>query len=198
MDFTKQIREEISLTSGLLAQIADDAALTRQIATVVEHFVTAMRSGDKVLWCGNGGSAADAQHLAAEFVVRFTVNRPALPSLALSVDTSALTACANDFGYEQVFARQVEALGREGDVLVGLSTSGNSPNVVAALKTARERKLITIGMTGADGGKMAEFCDTLLRVPSRRTQNIQEAHGVFGHIIVQLMEQALFPEKFQS
>ena len=189
------LQDNIRAAQTLLAGLA---GLEPQVALAADAIATALLSGHKLLACGNGGSAADAQHLAAEFVVRFTVNRPALPSLALSVDTSALTAWANDFGYEQVFARQVEALGREGDVLVGLSTSGNSPNVVAALKTARERKLITIGMTGADGGKMAEFCDTLLRVPSRRTQNIQEAHGVFGHIIVQLMEQALFPEKFQS
>ena len=189
------LQDNIRAAQTLLAGLA---GLEPQVALAADAIATALLSGHKLLACGNGGSAADAQHLAAEFVVRFTVNRPALPSLALSVDTSALTACANDFGYEQVFARQVEALGREGDVLVGLSTSGNSPNVVAALKTAREKKLITVGMTGVDGGKMAEFCDTLLRVPSRRTQNIQEAHGVFGHIIVQLMEQALFPEKFQS
>jgi D-sedoheptulose 7-phosphate isomerase len=198
MDFDKRIREEITLTSALLRQISDDPALVKQIATVAEHFIHCMRTGGKVLWCGNGGSAADAQHMAAEFVVRFTVNRPALPSLALSVDTSALTACANDFGYEQVFARQVEALGRKGDVLVGLSTSGNSPNVVAALRVAREKEIVTIGLTGAGGGAMAALCDTLLQVPSKRTQNIQEAHGVFGHIIVGLMEQTLFPESFRT
>jgi phosphoheptose isomerase len=133
MRFQQRIHEEVSLTAAMLLEIAADEALMDEIATVAEQFIACMRSGGKVLWCGNGGSAADAQHLAAEFVVRFTVGRPALPSLALTVDTSVLTACANDFGYEQVFARQVEALGHKGDVLVGMSTSGNSPTVLCAL-----------------------------------------------------------------
>jgi D-sedoheptulose 7-phosphate isomerase len=196
MDFEKRIRDEVTLTSTLLRQIAADPAQVAAIATVAEQFVACMQAGGKVLWCGNGGSAADAQHLAAEFVVRFTVNRPALPSIALSVDTSILTACANDFGYDQVFARQVEAFGNKGDILVGISTSGNSPSVVCALRTAREKGLVTIGMTGASGGAMAALCDTLLAVPSNRTQNVQEAHILFGHIIVGLMEETLFPDSF--
>jgi D-sedoheptulose 7-phosphate isomerase len=198
MRFQQRIHEEVSLTAAMLLEIAADAALMDEIATVADQFIACMRSGGKVLWCGNGGSAADAQHLAAEFVVRFTVGRPALPSLALTVDTSVLTACANDFGYEQVFARQVEALGRKGDVLVGMSTSGNSPTVLCALETARNAGLATIGFTGASGGKMAGLCDTLLRVPSERTQNIQEAHILFGHIVVGLMEETLYPEKFAA
>ena len=196
MDFEKRIRNEIALTSDLLQQVAADPAQVTAIATVAEQFIACMKAGGKVLWCGNGGSAADAQHLAAEFVVRFTVNRPALPSIALSVDTSILTACANDFGYEHVFARQVEAFGRKGDVLVGISTSGNSASVVCALRTAREKGLVTVGLTGAGGGKMSQLCDTLLAVPSQRTQNIQEAHILFGHIIVGLMEETLFPDSF--
>jgi D-sedoheptulose 7-phosphate isomerase len=196
MDFEKRIREEIILAGGLLQQIAADPALVHEIAKVAEQFVACLREGGKVLWCGNGGSAAEAQHLAAEFVVRFTVARPALPSMSLTVDTSVLTACANDFGYDQVFARQVEAFGHPADVLVALSTSGNSPGILRALETARSRGLVTVGFTGANGGKMPPLCDTLLRVPSERTQNIQEAHAVFGHIIVALMEESLFPEKF--
>jgi D-sedoheptulose 7-phosphate isomerase len=198
MRFQQRIHEEVSLTAAMLLEIAADEGLMGEIATVAEQFIACMRSGGKVLWCGNGGSAADAQHLAAEFVVRFTVGRPALPSLALTVDTSVLTACANDFGYEQVFARQVEALGRTGDVLVGISTSGNSPTVLCALETARKAGMVTIGFTGATGGKMAGLCETLLRVPSERTQNIQEAHILFGHIIVGLMEETLYPEKFAA
>jgi D-sedoheptulose 7-phosphate isomerase len=196
MDFEKRIRDEANLTATLLQKIAQDAGLVKKIATVAEQFVACMQAGGKVLWCGNGGSAADAQHLAAEFVIRFTVNRPALASLALTVDTSILTAGSNDFGYDKVFARQVEALGREGDILVGISTSGNSESVVCALRTAREKGISTIGFTGQGGGKMADLCDTLLCVPSDRTQNIQEAHILFGHIIVGLMEETLFPENF--
>jgi len=196
MRFQQRIHEEVSLTAAMLLEIAADETLMGEIATVAEQFIDCMRGGGKVLWCGNGGSAADAQHLAAEFVVRFTVGRPALPSLALSVDTSVLTACANDFGYEQVFARQVEALGRKGDVLVGISTSGNSPTILCALEAARNAGIVTVGFTGKGGGKMAELCDTMLRVPSERTQNIQEAHILFGHIVVGLMEETLYPEKF--
>jgi len=196
MDTATKIRDEIALTSKLLASIAADDALVAAIASVAQQFVACLLAGGKVLWCGNGGSAADAQHLAAEFVVRFTVDRPALASLALTVDTSALTACANDYGYDHVFGRQVMALGNPGDALVGISTSGNSTSVVNALLAARGKGITTIGMTGSTGGKMAAVCDTLLRVPSDRTQNIQEAHILFGHIIVGLMEQTLFPEKF--
>jgi D-sedoheptulose 7-phosphate isomerase len=196
MDFEQRIRDEITLTTTLLQAIAADPALVAAIATVAEQFVACMKAGGKVLWCGNGGSAADAQHLAAEFVVRFTRPRPALPSLALSVDTSVLTACANDFGFDQVFARQVQALGHPGDVLVGISTSGKSESVLCALRAAREKGLVTIGLTGATGGEMPTLCDTLLRVPSERTQNVQEAHILFGHIIVGLMEETLFPDSF--
>jgi len=198
MRFQQRIHEEVSLTAAMLLEIAADEGLMGEIATVADQLIACMRSGGKVLWCGNGGSAADAQHLAAEFVVRFTRSRPALASLALTVDTSVLTACANDFGYEQVFARQVEAFGNKGDVLVGMSTSGNSPTILGALHAARARGLITIGFTGAGGGKMAGLCDTILRVPSERTQNIQEAHILFGHIVVGLMEETLFPETFAA
>ncbi len=141
-----------------------------------------LRAGGKILWCGNGGSAADSQHLAAEIVGRFRRERRGLPSVALTTDTSILTAVANDYGYEAVFSRQVEALGKAGDLLVGISTSGNSSNVVAALEAARSQGLVTVGFTGAGGGKMSEVADHLFAVASRDTARIQEAHILAGHL----------------
>jgi D-sedoheptulose 7-phosphate isomerase len=141
-----------------------------------------LRSGKKVLLCGNGGSAADAQHIAAEFVGRYEKERRAYPSIALTTDTSALTAIGNDYGYERVFARQVEALATAGDVLIAISTSGNSPNVLAAIEKAREIGCVVIGMTGRGGGKMRDMCDALIAVPADRTARIQEAHITIGHL----------------
>lgn len=155
---------------------------TASIVRCAELIWDAFAAGKKVLLCGNGGSAADAQHIAAEFVGRYETERRALPSVALTTDTSALTALGNDYGYERIFARQVEALANEGDVLIGISTSGNSPNVLAALIKAREHGCINIGMTGAKGGKMTDLCDAVLRVPSERTARIQEAHITVAHI----------------
>ncbi|SDF49073.1 D-sedoheptulose 7-phosphate isomerase [Desulfovibrio legallii] len=151
-----------------------------------------LAQGGKVLFCGNGGSAADAQHLAAELVNRFLMDRPALPGLALTTDTSALTAIGNDLDFSRVFARQVEALGRKGDVLAGISTSGNSPNVLAALETARRAGLCTIGFTGNGGGAMASLCDILLDVPHTSTPLIQETHIAAGHLLCQLTDYYLF------
>ncbi len=151
------------------------------------------RSGGKVLLCGNGGSAADAQHLAAEFVSVLERDRvrPALPAVALTTDTSLLTASANDFGFEHVFARQVEALGRRGDALVAISTSGTSPNVLAALRQARATGVQTVGFTGRSGGGMVELSDVLIKIPSESTQHIQEAHIAVGHILCELVEREL-------
>lgn len=143
----------------------------------------ALRSEKKLLFAGNGGSAADAQHLATELVVRFAVNRRALPAIALTTDTSILTAIGNDLGFEHLFARQIAALGQPGDVLVAISTSGRSANVVAACREARERKLAVIGLTGESGGAMGELCDVLVRVPSNTTAYIQQVHIAVGHII---------------
>ncbi len=148
----------------------------------------ALAGGHKVLFCGNGGSAADSQHLAAEFVGRFQKERCALPALALTVDTSILTAVANDYGYGIVFQRQVEALGQAGDVLVGISTSGNSANVLAAIGAAKRRDMAVIGMTGQGGGKMMEACDVCLAVPSKVTARTQEMHIMMGHILCELAE----------
>jgi D-sedoheptulose 7-phosphate isomerase len=150
-----------------------------------------IRGGGKLLLFGNGGSAADAQHLAAECIVRYKTDRAPIAAIALTTDTSTLTACANDFSFDQLFARQIEALARPGDVVVGLSTSGNSPNVVDGLKKARARGASTIGMTGATGGKMNEHCDALLCVPSRVTARIQEMHILLGHMLCKALEQRL-------
>lgn len=151
-----------------------------------------LAGGGKILLCGNGGSAADAQHLAAEFVNRFLMDRPALPALALSTDTSALTAIGNDLDFSQIFARQVEALGRKGDLLVGISTSGNSANVLAALQTARRTGLFTVGLTGQSGGGMAPLCHILLETPTRHTPLVQELHIAAGHLFCQLTDYYLF------
>jgi D-sedoheptulose 7-phosphate isomerase len=163
------------------------------VAAVAEAFVTALRSGRNLLFFGNGGSAADAQHLAAEFVNRFAGDRPALPAIALTTDTSVLTSIGNDSAFSRIFARQVEALGRPGDVAVGLSTSGRSPNVLEGLRAAQERGLVTVGFGGGDGGGMAGLCRHLLLVPSRSTPRIQEIHILAGHVICQLVEDALYP-----
>ena len=148
----------------------------------------ALAEGHKVLFCGNGGSAADSQHLAAEFVGRFQKERKGLPAVALTVDTSILTAIANDYGYETVFARQVQALGEPGDVLIGISTSGNSQNVLLAIAEAKAKGIACIGMTAEGGGKMAEACDICLAVPARVTARAQEMHILMGHILCELVD----------
>jgi D-sedoheptulose 7-phosphate isomerase len=152
---------------------------------------SAIRAGGKLLLFGNGGSAADAQHVAAELVIRYKADRPAIAAIALTTDTSALTACANDLGFDMVFARQVEALARPGDVAVAFSTSGNSPNVLAALREARKRNARTTGFTGGDGGAMRELCDATIVIPSRVTARIQEMHITVGHMLCKALEQRL-------
>lgn len=170
--------------------------LEEPLLQAAEFLVTTIRQGGKILACGNGGSAADAQHFVAELVVRLrrSFNRPAIPALALTTDTSILTAGANDYGFENVFARQVEALGREGDALVAFSTSGNSPNVVEAVRLARKKEIRVIGVLGGDGGVLKEMVDLPLVVASRETARIQEAHGVLIHILCDLLETELFAE----
>ena len=166
------------------------------IAETAEKMAQALRDGRKVLLFGNGGSAADAQHIAAEFVGRFIPDRIPLPALSLATDTSALTALGNDYGYDAVFSRQVQALGNAGDIAIGISTSGNSPNVLAAIDVARSRSLLTIGLTGQDGGKMNGRTDILFRVPSRMTPRIQETHITLGHVLCELIDRELFPEAY--
>lgn len=168
------------------------AALGAELRRAAEAMIACYRAGGTAIFCGNGGSAADAQHLAAEFVGRYLVERRPLPALALHANTSALTAIGNDYGYEQVFARPLEALARPGDVLVALSTSGNSPSIVAAARKARDLGLTTIVLTGAGGGQMASWANILLAVPSTETPRIQENHILIGHCLCQAVEQALF------
>jgi D-sedoheptulose 7-phosphate isomerase len=170
-------------------------ATTRMLAQPLEGMLDiwerSIRSGGKILLFGNGGSAADAQHIAAEFVVRYQADRPPIAAIALTTDTSTLTAGGNDLGYESVFARQIEALGRAGDVAVGISTSGKSPNVIAALLEARARGMHTTGLSGGDGGAMVRLCDSLVVVPSRVTARIQEMHIMTGHILCKALERRL-------
>ena len=171
------------------AKVIDQLKLQQELfENVAHHMIGAIRDGKKVLWCGNGGSAADSQHLAAELVGRFRRERRAWPSIALTTDTSILTAVGNDYGYDAIFARQVEALCQAGDVLVGLSTSGNSPNVCNAIQCARSIGAYTVGMTGEDGGQLAAMADLCLRVASRSTARIQECHILFGHLLCDRME----------
>jgi len=188
------IRALLRETARNLEAMAADQALVEDIAKVAHACVTALGSGRKILFAGNGGSAADAQHLAAELVSRFAYDRPGLPAFALTTDTSVLTAIGNDYGYERLFARQIEAVGAPGDVFFGISTSGRSPNVLSALDVARAKGLVTIGMTGRNGGQMASRCDHLLRAHSDATPRIQESHIAIGHAICQLIETALFPK----
>ena len=168
------------------------------IAETAAKMTEALRQGRKVLLFGNGGSAADAQHIAAEFVGRFIPDRIALPAISLATDTSALTALGNDYGYNTVFSRQIQALGNSGDIAIGISTSGNSPNVLEAVDAARTKGLFTIGFTGQDGGKMNGRMDVLFKVPSRMTPRIQETHITLGHVLCELIDRALFPEAYSQ
>jgi D-sedoheptulose 7-phosphate isomerase len=163
------------------------------VSEVAETCSDALRAGRKLLLFGNGGSAADAQHLAAEFVNRFAIDRPALPAIALTTDTSVLTSIGNDEHFNRIFARQIEALGRPGDVAVGISTSGRSRNVLEALRAAADLGLLTVGFTGGGGGSMRSVCRHLIRVPSDETPRIQEIHILVGHIVCQLVDETLFP-----
>ncbi|MBB1125149.1 D-sedoheptulose-7-phosphate isomerase [Thiospirillum jenense] len=172
-----------------LAVIRDLATLTPQIAQIADQMWAGLTSGGRIFWLGNGGSAADCQHLAAELVGRFARERPGLASIALTTDTSILTSVANDYGFNQIFARQVAALCRAGDVVMALSTSGNSPNVLRALETAAQLGVTRIGLSGGDGGQMRQLCDHCLCVPATNTARIQEAHIVIGHLWCDLLEQ---------
>lgn len=164
-----------------------------ETAEIISH---GFRNGRKVVLFGNGGSAADAQHIAAEFVGRFMPDRTALPALSLSTDTSVLSAIANDYGYEHVFSRQIDALGSPGDTAIAISTSGNSPNVLRGIVSAKARGLYTVGMTGESAGKMNGQVETLFRVPSRSTPRIQETHIMIGHVLCELIDRMLFPEAY--
>jgi D-sedoheptulose 7-phosphate isomerase len=187
-----KIREIISESLTVKSQVLGDPRLIGVVGEVVTLIVDRFREGKHLYFCGNGGSAADAQHLAAEFSGRFYINRDALPSEALHCNTSYLTAVANDFSYDLIYARLIKGIGKPRDILVGMSTSGNSTNIVQAFETAREKGITTIGMTGEGGGRLAALCDYLIEIPSRNTPRIQEGHMLLGHIICQLVEQQYF------
>jgi D-sedoheptulose 7-phosphate isomerase len=182
------IAQSIAVKQTLLA----DISLQNRLDKLIEAAVKTFETGGKILFCGNGGSAADAQHISAELSGRFYKDRPPLFAEALHVNSSYLTAVANDYSYDEVFARMTQAMGRKGDILVGISTSGNSKNVVKALEKAKEIGMITVGMTGENGGKMATICDYLLNVPSNDTPRIQECHILLGHILCQQIEEKMF------
>ncbi|HEB9272661.1 phosphoheptose isomerase [Campylobacter sp. BCW_6875] len=177
-------------------QILKDENLIILIKNASLEVIKAYKNGNKTLLAGNGGSAADAQHIAGEFVSRFYFDRPGIASIALSTDTSILTAIGNDYGYENLFARQVQAQGVKGDVFIGISTSGNSKNILKALELCKQKEIISIGLSGASGGAMNELCDYCIKVPSTCTPRIQEAHILIGHIICAIVEEELFGKGF--
>jgi D-sedoheptulose 7-phosphate isomerase len=183
------VASSLTESADVKRALAENAA--GEIAAMARRITDAVVGGGKLLLCGNGGSAADAQHVAAELVGRFIVERRALPAIALTTDTSVLTSLLNDYGGESVFVRQIEALGNQGDVLLALSTSGESPNVLAAVRTARALGLTTIGLTGERGGAVARSCDIAIRVPSSSTARIQEAHITICHVICDAVERAV-------
>ena len=187
-----KIKSIISASIDTKQKLLADETIINTITQCVDLLVSCFKNGNKVLFCGNGGSAADAQHLAAEFSGRFYTDRDALPAEALHCNTSYITAVANDYSYDVIYSRLVKGMGNKGDVLIGLSTSGNSKNIIAAFEVAREKGMITIGFTGESGGKMKATSDYLLNVPSNDTPRIQESHIMLGHIICQLVEEKYF------
>ncbi len=191
----ESIKKALKESADLKLQVAE--LLSERILEVAKALSSTIEGGGKAMFCGNGGSAADSQHLAAELVVRLTgqSNRRALPAMALTTDSSILTACSNDFGFDNVFARQIEALGKKGDILFAISTSGNSPNVIKAVEVAGKIHVVTIGMLGSGGGKLAAMTDHPLVIPSSDTQRIQEVHIAIGHIIISLVERILFSDQ---
>lgn len=196
--YDKLIRDSINESIEVKGLLLDNCM--DSIESAGKLLAAQLFKGNKLMLCGNGGSAADSQHIAAELVVRLrsSVNRPALAAIALTVDPSIMTAGGNDIGFDNVFARSVEAIGREGDVLVAISTSGNSENVFRAIEQAKRQNIIVVGLLGGDGGKIAGVCDELVVVPSKVTARIQESHILVGHIWCEMIEEILFPEMFES
>lgn len=194
MSLTARLAQAVAEANRLKNQLVAEQA--DQVAAAARLLADTLQRGGKILLFGNGGSAADAQHLAAEFVNRFQIERPPLAALALTTDTSILTSIANDYDFQEVFAKQVRALGREGDAALGLSTSGRSPNVVLGLEAAQEMGLATLALSGGDGGPVAAAAQLAIVVPSRNTPRIQEVHITLGHILCDLVDFLLFPEAF--
>ncbi len=195
IDFERRVAELIGASIATKQSLLRDQEIILAVAKVSELLIDALRQGNKVLLFGNGGSAADAQHIAAEFVGRFAFDRPALPALALSVNSSCVTAIGNDYGFDRVFSRQLEALARPGDVAIGISTSGNSLNVQNAMLTAKKIGLHTIALTGRSGGKLMSMVDHCICAPSEETPRIQECHILIGHVISELVEREIFHEE---
>lgn len=189
------VQQIIESSIATKQQIINDGTLMTAVEKVAEAIISCYQNGGKVLFCGNGGSAADAQHLAAELSGRFYFDRPPLEAEALHVNSSYVTAVANDYSYNDIYSRYVNGVGKPGDVIIGFSTSGNSENIVRALKVARDKKMTTVGMTGAMGGKLRELSDYLLNVPSLDTPRIQESHIMLGHIFCEMVEEGLFGKK---
>jgi D-sedoheptulose 7-phosphate isomerase len=194
-DFEKRIRNSIESDIATKQSLLGNAQFFSSLSAVAALLISTFKNKKKILLFGNGGSAADAQHIAAELVGRFAFDRPALPALALTVDTSCITAIANDHGFDQIFARQLESHGRPGDVAVGISTSGNSPNILVALEAAKKLGLARVGFTGESGGKLLPLVDHCLCAPSKHTPRIQECHSLIGHILAEIVEQELFHEQ---
>ncbi len=188
------IKQQIKKSYEIKQYIYKDEALLNNIETVAKKCVKLYRGDKKTILAGNGGSAADAQHIAAEMVGRYGFDRPSLPSLALTTDTSALTAIGNDYGYDRVFSRQLEGMGQEGDIFIGISTSGNSLNIIKAFEVAKKKNIFTVALVGRDGGEMAKIADISLIVPSDSTPRIQESHILIGHIICDIIEKEIFAD----
>jgi len=186
------IIKQIADSAATKQAILDNETLLDAIVTVAQECVAVYRKGKKTMLAGNGGSAADAQHIAAELVGRYGFDRPSIPSLALTTDSSNLTAIGNDYGYDKVFSRQLEGMAQEGDLFIGISTSGNSQNIINAFESAKERGVITVALVGRDGGKMAQMADFALIIPSNATPRIQESHILIGHILCDIIEKELF------
>jgi D-sedoheptulose 7-phosphate isomerase len=191
---TTYIKDQIDSAAALVKSLQSANDVIEQADLAAKACVAALARGKKVLFAGNGGSAADSQHMAGEFVSRFNYDRPGLAAFALTVDTSILTAIGNDYGYDHSFSRQIEAVGQEGDIFFAYSTSGNSPNIVKALQAAKAKGIVCIGMTGNRKGSMEALCDLCIRIPSASTPKIQEGHLIIGHAICGLVEEMVFPE----
>ena len=192
MGMKEKIQSIIKASIETKQEVLKNELLIDTIGKIVDEIVKAFKNGNRVYFCGNGGSAADAQHLAAEFSGRFYIDRNALPAEALHCNTSYITAVANDYSYDAIYSRIIDGIGQAGDVLIGLSTSGNSGNIIKAFETARNKKMITVGFTGATGGQMKAVSDYLINIPSTDTPRIQESHIMAGHIVCQLVEEKIF------
>lgn len=188
----KYITAQITGAQSIMSAMLEDEKLLSTLEKTTSICIDCLKNGGKILFAGNGGSAADAQHMAGELVSRFAFDRPGLPAIALTTDTSILTAIGNDYGYERLFSRQIQALGNKGDIFIGYSTSGKSPNILNGFEEARAKNLVCVGLAGNHGGAMRDLCDYLLEVPSAETPKIQEGHFVLGHILCGLIEQTIF------